>query len=88
MTRQGIKVVSFDLDGTLVEPEYNEWVWSVGIPQLFAEKRGIPFDEAKEIVEEEYRKVGDRSLPKTSLLTIGSSSFPMPHGNSSISKLM
>ncbi len=62
MTRQGIKVVSFDLDGTLVEPEYSEWVWGVGIPQLFAEKRGIPFAEAKEVIEEEYRKMGDRSL--------------------------
>ncbi len=62
MTSEGIKVISFDLDGTLVESEYSEWVWGVGIPQLFAQKRGISFGEAKEIVEEEYRKVGDGSL--------------------------
>ncbi|MFQ6077898.1 MAG: HAD family hydrolase [Thermodesulfobacteriota bacterium] len=62
MIPEGIKVISFDLDGTLVEPEFSEWVWSVGIPQLFSEKSDIPFDEAKETVEEAYRKVGDRSL--------------------------
>jgi len=62
MTPERIKVISFDLDGTLVEPEFNEWVWGVGIPRLLAEKRGVSFDEAKEIVEEEYRKVGDGSL--------------------------
>jgi FMN phosphatase YigB (HAD superfamily) len=62
MTSEGIKVISFDLDGTLVEPEYSEWVWGVGIPHLFAQKRGISFGEAKEVVEEEYRKVGDGSL--------------------------
>jgi len=54
MTSEGIKVISFDLDGTLVEPEYSEWVWGVGIPHLFAQKRGISFGEAKEVVEEEY----------------------------------
>jgi FMN phosphatase YigB (HAD superfamily) len=62
MTPEGIKVVSFDLDGTLVKPEYSEWVWGVGIPQLLAQKRGISFDEAKEVVEKEYAKVGDGSL--------------------------
>jgi putative hydrolase of the HAD superfamily len=62
MTPEGIKVISFDLDGTLVEPEYNEWVWGVGIPQLYAEKRRMSFDDAKEVVEGEYRKVGDGSL--------------------------
>ncbi|MCK5553209.1 MAG: HAD family hydrolase, partial [Deltaproteobacteria bacterium] len=62
MTPEGIKVISFDLDGTLVELEFSEWVWGVGIPQIFAETRRIPFDEAKEIVEGEYRKVGDDSL--------------------------
>jgi len=62
MTPEGIKIVSFDLDGTLVGLEFSEWVWGVGIPQLFAEKSRIPFDEARKIVEEEYQKVGDESL--------------------------
>ncbi len=62
MTPEGVKVISFDLDGTLVEQEYSEWVWGVGIPQLLAERRGISFDKAKEVAEEEYGKVGDGSL--------------------------
>lgn len=56
------KVISFDMDGTLVDPEYTEWIWIHGIPALYAEKRGIPFKEAKEFVINEYLKVGEGAI--------------------------
>lgn len=56
------KVISFDMDGTLVDSEFTEWVWSHGIPSLYATKRGISFSEAKVRVEEEYGKVGEGAL--------------------------
>jgi len=53
------KFISFDMDGTLIDPEFTDWVWSHGIPTLYAQKSGIPFEEAKAFVEVEYRKVGE-----------------------------
>ncbi len=53
------KFISFDMDGTLIDPEFTDWVWSHGIPTLYAEKFGIPFEAAKAFVEGEYRKVGE-----------------------------
>jgi putative hydrolase of the HAD superfamily len=53
------KIISFDMDGTLIDPEFTNWVWSHGIPTLYAEKFGIPFEVAKAFVEGEYRKVGE-----------------------------
>ena len=53
------KFISFDMDGTLIDPEFTDWVWSHGIPKLYAQKSGIPFEEAKAFVEVEYRKVGE-----------------------------
>jgi putative hydrolase of the HAD superfamily len=53
------KFISFDMDGTLIGPEFTDWVWSHGIPTLYAQKSGIPFEEAKAFVEVEYRKVGE-----------------------------
>ncbi len=55
-----IEVVSFDLEGTLVTPDFSQAVWHEGIPSLYAKKNGIGFEEAKAIVEEEYREVGDQ----------------------------
>jgi putative hydrolase of the HAD superfamily len=56
------KIISFDMDGTLIDSEFTDWVWSHGIPTLYAAKTGLLFDEAKAFVEGEYRKVGERAL--------------------------
>lgn len=56
------KIISFDMDGTLVDSEFTDWVWLHGIPHLYARKKGLSFDEAKTIVVEEYRKVGEGAI--------------------------
>ena len=56
------KVISFDMDGTLIGPEFTDWVWSYGIPVLYGEKKGLSFEEAKRVVEGEYRKVGEGAI--------------------------
>ena len=57
-----IEVVSFDVEGTLVTPDFSYAVWYEAIPQLYARSRGIGYKEAKQRVEEEYAKVGDQRL--------------------------
>lgn len=57
-----VKFISFDMDGTLIDPVFTDWVWGHGIPTLYAQKRGLPFEKAKGIVENEYRKVGDAAV--------------------------
>ena len=54
-----IKVVSFDLEGTLVTPGFSQAVWHEGIPSLYARKNGISFEAAHEIVQKMYDEVGD-----------------------------
>jgi putative hydrolase of the HAD superfamily len=56
------KVVSFDVDGTLVDAEFNDLVWLEEIPRLHAEKEGISFEEAHRFVVGEYEKVGEKDL--------------------------
>jgi len=57
-----LKIISFDMDGTLVDAEFTDWVWSHGIPKLYAQKAGLSFEKAKAFVTQEYRKVGEGAI--------------------------
>jgi putative hydrolase of the HAD superfamily len=56
------KIISFDMDGTLVDAEFTDWVWGHGIPTLYAQKVGLSFEEAKAYVMQEYLKVGEGAI--------------------------
>jgi putative hydrolase of the HAD superfamily len=56
------KVISFDLDGTLVDGEYGNAVWLEGIPEEYARKYGMTIDDARIAVKEQYDSVGENHL--------------------------
>ncbi len=57
-----IRVVSFDLEGTLVTPDFSLAVWYQGVPSLYAARHGISFQEARQQVVEEYDRIGCQRL--------------------------
>lgn len=57
-----LKFISFDMDGTLVDPGFTDWVWAHGIPTLYAERTGLSFEKAKDYVVKEYLKVGEGAM--------------------------
>jgi FMN phosphatase YigB (HAD superfamily) len=56
------RVVSFDLDGTLVDGAYGNMVWLEGIPVRYAQRHSIPVDEAKRVVRAAYDSVGEDNV--------------------------
>ena len=61
MSADIIKVASFDLHETLATPDFVGAVWYEGIPHVFAERRGLTFERAKELVLIEYAKIAENS---------------------------
>jgi len=57
-----IKVISFDLDGTLTDYRFVDSVWFEGIPRLYSVEKGVSFEDAREVVKREYDKVGKERL--------------------------
>jgi HAD superfamily hydrolase (TIGR01549 family) len=55
-----LKIISFDVEGTLVTTDFSYAVWFEAIPELYAEKHGITIEQAKKAVTDEYKKVGDQ----------------------------
>ncbi len=57
-----LKVVSFDVGGTLIDLYYANYVWNVAIPQLYARKGGMSFEEARDYVLNEYDRIGSNDI--------------------------
>ena len=57
-----MKLISFDLDGTLTTPDFVDAVWRVGIPQQYAEQQAISFEKAREVILRLYDTMGDNEL--------------------------
>jgi putative hydrolase of the HAD superfamily len=58
----GVKAISFDLDGTLVDYSFIDSIWFDKIPRLYSVQHHVSFEEAKKIVVDEYDKVGEDKL--------------------------
>ena len=54
-----IEVVSFDVEGTLIDSRFSDLIWETDIPRLYAEQHGVSLEAAREHVLREYRQVGD-----------------------------
>jgi putative hydrolase of the HAD superfamily len=63
-----IRVISLDMDGTLVKSRFVDKVWMEGMPMLYAEKTGLDFPAAKSYVVGEYMKIGSDKLEWYDLL--------------------
>ncbi|MGD0803711.1 MAG: HAD family hydrolase [Candidatus Bathyarchaeia archaeon] len=54
-----IRVVSFDMEGTLIDHAYSKQIWEGDIPALYAEAHGLTLEEARKRVLAEYSEVGE-----------------------------
>ena len=57
-----VTVISFDVDGTLIDSSFADHVWLEGVPQLYAELHSIPFETAQQKVIKEYDRVGEDNI--------------------------
>ena len=55
-------MVSFDAEGTLVNEDFAVAVWEEGIPRLYAESRGVSYEQAVREVFRQYDEVGEESI--------------------------
>ncbi len=67
LEKSKIKVISFDLDGTLVDKNFDLVLWYEEVPRLYAQKHRISMNEARMITNREYEKPENKTHNWTSV---------------------
>ncbi len=57
-----IKIISFDLDKTLIKSTYPDLVWLEGLPEIYAQEKKIDFEKAKQFLLKKYDEIGDNRV--------------------------
>ena len=57
-----IKIISFDLDGTLMKSTYADLVWLEGLPKVYAQEKEITIGKAKQFLLKKYDETGDNRV--------------------------
>jgi len=55
-----IKAISFDLDDTLLDEDYDKFIWYVALPKLYSQQKSVRFEDALRFVLDEYDSVPAR----------------------------
>lgn len=62
MNGNGITVVSFDVEGTLVTTDFSSAIWFELIPGRYSKRHGLNFEDATMKVRQAYDSIGDQHL--------------------------
>jgi HAD superfamily hydrolase (TIGR01549 family) len=62
MTKNSIKIVSFDVEGTMVTTDFSYSIWFEMIPRRYADRWRLSFDEATQKIKQEYDGLGDQQI--------------------------
>lgn len=57
-----LRVLSFDVGETLIDHYYFDFVWDNVIPRLYANNKGLSFQEAKDYVLKEYDRIDSNDI--------------------------
>lgn len=50
-----IKTILLDMDGTILDKYYDDYFWEVYVPKKYAEKEGLSFEQAQQILFNMYK---------------------------------
>ena len=53
-----VSIISFDLDGTIMQQGFADSVWLIGLPKLYASQKNLDFETAQTLLMQSYDAIG------------------------------